>query len=89
MEIIRLAGLIPALVLTACHGTDQPNTSVKNDVPAEWVFDFFIIYEVLGWSVPWQAVSTSAGIRPARRVISIFYSRPYRKLYAASARPAG
>jgi len=41
MEIIRLAGLIPALVLTACHGTDQPNTSVKNDVPAEWVFDFF------------------------------------------------
>jgi len=41
MEIIRLAGLIPVLVLTACHGTDQPNTSVKNDVPTEWKFNFF------------------------------------------------
>ena len=41
MEIIRLAGLIPVLVLTACHGIDQPNTSVKNDVPTEWKFNFF------------------------------------------------
>ncbi|WPA30920.1 DUF2931 family protein (plasmid) [Klebsiella quasipneumoniae] len=41
MEIIRLASLIPVLVLTACHGTDQPNTSVKNDVPTEWKFNFF------------------------------------------------
>lgn len=41
MEIIRLAGLIPVLVLTACHGTYQPNTSVKNDVPTEWKFNFF------------------------------------------------
>ncbi|WP_312239757.1 DUF2931 family protein [Pantoea sp.] len=41
MEIIRLAGLIPVLMLTACHGTDQPNTSVKNDVPTEWKFNFF------------------------------------------------
>jgi len=41
MEMIRLAGLILVLVLTACHGTDQPNTSVKNDVPTEWKFNFF------------------------------------------------
>jgi len=39
--MIRLAGLIPVLVLTACHGTDQPNISVKNDVPTQWKFNFF------------------------------------------------
>ena len=41
MEITRLAGLLPVLILTACHGIDQPNTAVKNDVPTEWQFNFF------------------------------------------------
>ncbi|MBD8213528.1 DUF2931 family protein [Erwinia persicina] len=41
MEIIRLAGLLPVLVLTACHSAGQSNTVVKSDVPTEWYFNFF------------------------------------------------
>ncbi len=41
MEIIRLAGLLPVLVLTACHSASQSNTVVKSDVPTEWYFNFF------------------------------------------------
>ncbi|MFV8980049.1 DUF2931 family protein [Serratia fonticola] len=41
MKIIRLAGLLPVLVLMACHGAAQPETSVQNDVPTEWKFNFF------------------------------------------------
>ena len=42
MEIIRLAGLLSVLALTACNGAGQPNAvAAKNDVPTEWKFDFF------------------------------------------------
>ncbi len=42
MEIIRLAGLLSVLALTACNGAGQPNVAaVKSDVPTEWKFDFF------------------------------------------------
>ncbi|MEE4408007.1 MULTISPECIES: DUF2931 family protein [unclassified Serratia (in: enterobacteria)] len=42
MEIMRLAGLLSVLTLTACHGAGQPNVAaVKNDVSTEWRFNFF------------------------------------------------
>ncbi|MNG87593.1 hypothetical protein D3C79_464070 [compost metagenome] len=42
MEIIRLAGLLSVLTLTACQGAGQPNVAaVKSDVPTEWKFNFF------------------------------------------------
>ncbi|WP_300002203.1 DUF2931 family protein [uncultured Cedecea sp.] len=42
MEIIRLAGLLSVLTLTACNGASQRNAvAAKNDVPTEWKFDFF------------------------------------------------
>ncbi|MEE4408004.1 MULTISPECIES: DUF2931 family protein [unclassified Serratia (in: enterobacteria)] len=42
MEIMRLAGLLSVLTLTACQGAGQPNVAaVKNDVPTEWNFNFF------------------------------------------------
>ncbi|ANI82909.1 DUF2931 family protein [Kosakonia oryzae] len=42
MEIIRTAGLLSLLVLTACHSAGRAGSSaVKNDAPAEWTFDFF------------------------------------------------
>jgi hypothetical protein len=41
MKITRLAGLLPVLLLTACHGAGQPEASVRNDVPTEWKFNFF------------------------------------------------
>ncbi|MGQ8775838.1 DUF2931 family protein [Serratia sp. NA_112.1] len=42
MEIMRLAGLLSVLTLTACQGAGQPNVAaVKNDVPTEWRFNFF------------------------------------------------
>ena len=42
MEIIRLAGLLSVLALTACNGVGQPNAvAAKNDVANRWKFDFF------------------------------------------------
>lgn len=41
MKITRLAGLLPVLVLMACHGAGQPQSPVQNDVPTEWKFNFF------------------------------------------------
>ncbi|WP_261245628.1 DUF2931 family protein [Serratia fonticola] len=41
MLLIRLAGLLPVLVLMACHSPGQPETSVQTDVPTEWKFNFF------------------------------------------------
>jgi len=41
MKITRLAGLLPVLVLMACHGAGQSEPPVKNDVPTEWKFNFF------------------------------------------------
>ncbi len=42
MEIIRLAGLLSVLALTACNGVGQPSAvAAKNDVPTGWKFDFF------------------------------------------------
>ncbi|MEE4408008.1 MULTISPECIES: DUF2931 family protein [unclassified Serratia (in: enterobacteria)] len=42
MEIMRLAGLLSVLTLTACQGAGQPNaTAAKSDVPTEWKFNFF------------------------------------------------
>lgn len=41
MNITRLSGFIPLLLLTACHGAGQPDFSAKNDVPTEWKFNFF------------------------------------------------
>lgn len=41
MEITRMAGLLPLLLLTACHGAGQSEVAVKNDVPTEWNFNFF------------------------------------------------
>ncbi|MGQ8775840.1 DUF2931 family protein [Serratia sp. NA_112.1] len=42
MGIMRLAGLLSVLTLTACQGAGQPNVAaVKNDVPTEWRFNFF------------------------------------------------
>ncbi|VEI21320.1 Protein of uncharacterised function (DUF2931) [Serratia plymuthica] len=42
MEIMRLAGLLSVLTLTACHGAGQPKVAaVKNDVSTEWRFNFF------------------------------------------------
>lgn len=42
MEIIRVAGLLSILTLTACHGAGQPNAvAAKNGFPTEWTFDFF------------------------------------------------
>ncbi|WP_261169554.1 DUF2931 family protein [Serratia fonticola] len=41
MFLTRLTGLLPVLVLMACHGASQPEASVQNDVPTEWKFNFF------------------------------------------------
>lgn len=43
MKLTRLAGLLPVLVLTACHShsAGKPEASVQNDVPTEWKFNFF------------------------------------------------
>ncbi len=42
MEIIRLAGLLSVLALTACNGVGQPSAvAAKTDVPTGWKFDFF------------------------------------------------
>jgi len=41
MEIIRLAGLLPVLMLAGCQSTSQPSASAKNDVPTDWEFNFF------------------------------------------------
>ncbi|MEN4912301.1 DUF2931 family protein [Erwinia amylovora] len=41
MEITRLAGLLPVLMLTACQGADQPGTVAQNGVPTKWTFNFF------------------------------------------------
>ncbi|MDU6389863.1 MULTISPECIES: DUF2931 family protein [unclassified Pantoea] len=41
MEITHLAGLFTVFVLTACHGSDQADTSGKSNVPTEWKFNFF------------------------------------------------
>lgn len=41
MEIIRLTGLIPLLILTVCHSEGQDNALAKNDPPTEWRFNFF------------------------------------------------
>ncbi|MGQ8775837.1 DUF2931 family protein [Serratia sp. NA_112.1] len=42
MEIMRLAGLLSVLTLTACQGAGQPDAvAVKNNVPTEWEFNFF------------------------------------------------
>ena len=41
MKITRLAGFLPVLLLTACHGASQPEASIQNDVPTEWKFNFF------------------------------------------------
>ncbi|MEE4408005.1 MULTISPECIES: DUF2931 family protein [unclassified Serratia (in: enterobacteria)] len=42
MEIMRLAGLLSVLTLTACQGAGQPDVvAVKSDVPTEWKFNFF------------------------------------------------
>ncbi len=41
MEIMRLAGLLPVLMLAGCHSTGLPSAPAKNDVPTEWRFNFF------------------------------------------------
>ncbi|MCK8203871.1 DUF2931 family protein, partial [Erwinia amylovora] len=41
MEITRLAGLLPVLMLTACQGADQPGIVAQNGVPTKWTFNFF------------------------------------------------
>ncbi|MBC3212751.1 MULTISPECIES: DUF2931 family protein [Serratia] len=43
MKIIRLAGFLPVLLLTACqiHSAGKPEASVQNDVPTDWRFNFF------------------------------------------------
>jgi len=41
MEIIRVVWLLPLLTLTACQGKSLSGTTVPNDVPTEWTFNFF------------------------------------------------
>ncbi|WP_456311262.1 DUF2931 family protein [Serratia proteamaculans] len=41
MKIMRLAGLLPVLMLAGCQSTGLPNASAKSDVPTEWEFNFF------------------------------------------------
>ncbi len=41
MEIIRLAGLLSVLALTACQGKSLSSTAAHSDVPKEWTFNFF------------------------------------------------
>ncbi|WP_261467247.1 DUF2931 family protein [Serratia fonticola] len=41
MFLTRLAGLLPVLVLMACHGAGHSLASVQNDEPTEWKFNFF------------------------------------------------
>ncbi|WP_456311069.1 DUF2931 family protein [Serratia proteamaculans] len=41
MATKRVIGLLSLLALTACQGAGQSNTTVQNNAPTEWKFNFF------------------------------------------------